>query len=464
MMPSTPYRTLFIGTLLQTTALSVGGRDLPGSVTDAPLCRDGLNRFTLRGQSLAGALVATARQLGTVPEYISGSVAGSGKDTPPPSRWRSFASHPTSNPQTEIRQHVCIDARTGAAKDNGLFNLETLPAGVKWPFLLEVDSRGSEGANAEAIAWHALQEWQAGRCYLGREVARGLGWMQLQNLQIIRLDADNPEHLAVWPNSARANDYPNYLRELAQRFGDAATQPAPQWPQRNTAWTQITIPFRILVGEKPDGYGLDSLSIGGHAESEVLAEWQDNHFLAPTSLKQASRSELFDPDFALVMSGPAGNRQPFIPGSALRGPLRHALERYYQAKGEMSAMEATLHRFFGDLDRVDGKAIAAALLVSDVRLSDPDWKAAWFQLHAEDEFTAGAYGSSKFDRLALVKAEFVGSLVLQARTDAIDEFKPLLEIIKQLAEGGQVAIGGGQWRGHGGVSWKFDAHSEGETA
>jgi hypothetical protein len=169
------YRTLFIGTLIQTTALSVGGRDLPGSITDAPLCRDGRNRFTLRGQTLAGALIATARRLGPVPEYISGEIAGFSNPPPPPSRWRSFASHPTGEAQSEIRQHVRIDPRTGAAEDNGLFNLETLPAGIEWPFLLEVDSQGDEGANAEAIAWHALQEWQAGRCYLGREVARGLG-------------------------------------------------------------------------------------------------------------------------------------------------------------------------------------------------------------------------------------------------------------------------------------------------
>ncbi len=35
----------------------------------------------------------------------------------------------------------------------GLFNLEVLPAGISWPFLLEIDSSGKDGELAEAIAW-----------------------------------------------------------------------------------------------------------------------------------------------------------------------------------------------------------------------------------------------------------------------------------------------------------------------
>ena len=461
MMPERPYRTLFLGTLRQKTALSVGGRDIPGSVADAPLCRDGQKRFTLRGQTLAGALIATARRLGTVPEYLSGSNTSASIDPPPPSRWRSFASHPLGEPKIEIRQHVCIDPRTGTAEEHSLFNIETLPAGVEWPFLLEVDSMDSDGATAEAIAWHALREWQAGRCTIGREVARGLGWMTLQNLQIVRLDAENPEHLSAWPDSSKAADYPNYVGELARRFGDASVIDLPPWDAReHQAWTYLEIPFTIHVGEKTDGYGLDSLSIGGHAESEVLATWDEDHFLSPASLRADQREALFDPDFALVMNGSGANRQPFIPGSALRGPLRHALERHYRASGDYLQQQTALRQFFGSLEDENGEsgATSAALLVSDAEIESADWQAAWFQLHAEDEFTAGAFGSSKFDRLALVSGVFSGKLVLEARTDAIAQLEPLLEKIQDLAISGQVALGGGQWRGHGGVRWEFGTH------
>jgi len=451
------YRTLFVGTLRQTTALSVGGRDLP-SVTDAPLCRDGQQRFTLRGQTLAGALIATARRLGDLPTFISGDFSQQNK-IPPPSRWRSFTSHTDGNPRSEIRQHVRINPKTGAAEDNGLFNLEVLPAGICWPFLLEIDSSGEDGALAEAIAYRALQEWQAGRCYIGREVARGLGWMQLNNLQIVRLTSDMPEHIDAWPNAERSSDYPAYVTELAQKFGSVETLDYP-FSDKSDAVT-LELPFSISVGVRDNGYGLDSLSIGGHAESEVMANWQDEHYLAPTSLKPEHRAELFDPDFALVMTNREGQRSPFIPGSALRGPFRHALERHYRASGQWDAYQAKLGKFFGVLDtptskEQENKSYAAALLVSDAELVDENWQAAWFQLHAEDEFTAGAYGSSKFDRLALIGAKFSGCLVLETSTADLPQLQPLLEKLQELAEHGDIAIGGSQWRGHGWVSWHFE--------
>ncbi len=98
-MTSTAYRTLFVGTLRQTTALSVGGRD-QSSVTDAPLCRDGEQRFTLRGQTLAGALIATARRLGDVPAFISGEVdRQNNKPIPAPVALAQF--HQSSRRQAE---------------------------------------------------------------------------------------------------------------------------------------------------------------------------------------------------------------------------------------------------------------------------------------------------------------------------------------------------------------------------
>ena len=57
------YRTLFVGVLEQETALSVGRSDDDTSLVDSPLCRDGSGALILRGQSLTGNLVATARKL-----------------------------------------------------------------------------------------------------------------------------------------------------------------------------------------------------------------------------------------------------------------------------------------------------------------------------------------------------------------------------------------------------------------
>ena len=59
MSDNMPYKTLVQGTLVQVTALSVGGND-PHAMADSPLARDGLGRLILRGSGLAGAFKATA--------------------------------------------------------------------------------------------------------------------------------------------------------------------------------------------------------------------------------------------------------------------------------------------------------------------------------------------------------------------------------------------------------------------
>src|SRR5207248_25773 len=83
---STEYRTLFTGTLVQESALSVGGNEPDLALVDSPLARDGAGRFVLRGEGLAGALIATARKLARIPHDVSSRAFRGGRPTP--SRWR----------------------------------------------------------------------------------------------------------------------------------------------------------------------------------------------------------------------------------------------------------------------------------------------------------------------------------------------------------------------------------------
>ena len=118
-MSAKPYRTLFVGTLVQDTFLSIGGTEDPFTTADSPFCRDGLGHPTLRGSGLGGALIATLRRLRReekepVPKEISGSEHGR-----MPSAWRFFNAHPRDSAASAFRQHVAIDARTGAAAEGG---------------------------------------------------------------------------------------------------------------------------------------------------------------------------------------------------------------------------------------------------------------------------------------------------------------------------------------------------------
>lgn len=434
---SQPYRTLFVGTLVQDSFLSVGGTDDPCTTVDGPFCRDGLDRPTLRGTGLAGALVATLRRVkGKVPAAISCAADGR-----LPSVWRTFHSHPENAPVPAFRQHVAIDEKTGAAAEGALFNVETLPPETRWPFLLEVDtSRDPEAAD---LARATLAEWQAGRCWLGREVARGLGWMRLEKLAEYRLTG---EHVGQWPQSGQAENYPGYI---ARTFARAKQSMPPASHEPPIGLLEIT--GRIVAGPRQplegmdEGYGLDSLSVGGHASDTLAAEW-DACFLKPEGRNDPAKD--FDPDLTVVMVQKGNRREAYVPGSSLRGPLRHALARLLSSRGQTALL---VDRLFGSKDKE-----SARLLIRDAFPKGP-LTLAWFQQHAEDEFAGGAYGSAKFDRVALMAGSFEWKMVLEGTPEELREFheeglKPLME----LAKAGQIGLGGGQWRGHGWLRWEFD--------
>ena len=448
---SQPYRTLFVGTLVQESFLSVGGRDDPNSGIDSTFCLDGQDRPTLRGSGLAGALIATLRRIQAVPLSISGAQNGR-----QPSVWRCFNSHPRTNPQAVVRQHVAIDARTGAAATGMLFDVETLPPGTRWPFLLEVDA--SRDPDAASLARQVLGHWAAGRCLLGREVARGLGWMRLKDCKEHVLTT---EHLDRWPSARAAGDYPGYIAaqfpELARALEPVAS-PLPGWFE--ISGTLTSGEYRpTWHGDRETVWGLDSLSIGGHASEELATDWSDR-FLAPDGL--LSPAKAFDPDFTVVTHIASGDdkaseRLPYIPGSSLRGPLRHALARLLRAQGNVDedTWPPLVRALFGTTEK------SAKLLIQDA-FPDPDseLRLAWFQHHAEDEFTASTYESSKFDRVAVMQGRFRWRMILEETGQESDKeqvaLRQALSDFLTLAQNGQIGIGGGQWRGHGWLRWQVD--------
>jgi CRISPR/Cas system CSM-associated protein Csm3 (group 7 of RAMP superfamily) len=454
------YRTLFLGRLVQDSALSIGGVEEGLSSVDSPFCRDGQAQFTIRGSGLAGALLATLRRLCLdLPKEITGihKRRRDGTEAEPytlPSAWRFFNSHPEKSQvgqsaHPEVRQHVAIDERTGAAADRALFDVEILPRGVAWPFLLEVDT--ARAPHAEGLARAALREWQAGRCWLGRETARGLGWLTLEGLEVYRLTRD---HIERWPNARESGDYHAYVREefrhskceeITPLDAEIVRQPRPLF--------EIT--GKIVAGRRSDGYGIDSLSVGGHAREQLATVWNDA-FLAPTGMDREPLRAWFEPDFSIATHPSGGTRVPFVPGSSLRGPLRHAASRLVRADPGRRD-RGLIESLFGMVEEraAPGKApaIGGKLLIRDAWPEDGQWALAWLQMHAEDEFTAGAFSTAKFDRVALIEGAFSWKMVLDSPT--VEECGLLRDVLA-LAETGQIGVGGGQWRGHGWGRWEVD--------
>lgn len=447
-----PYRTIVFAEIVQESALAVGGNQ-PHGLVDTPLARDGNNRPVLRGSTLAGCFIATARRIaGTLPRAITSD----GNDGLIPSAWRFAHAHPLAgDPTTAFFQHVSIDPRTGAAKDDHLFSLEALPVGTRWNFELEIaPAPDTEFADLEALAAAVLAEWQRpGGARLGRGSRHGYGWCHLESIAIVRLDTRQAAH---WPDALApersAREWIDALRaqgvcvlDLEQFRRQCGKAPA----LTNCCVAELV--GHLEVGERQDefghGYGLDTLSVGGHARMQLKAQGFFSRVISPPAIP--FRVEEFDPDFAITaMPDANGQLTPYVPGASIRGVWRAALQRYFRANGEDAAR---LDELFGTTEKAGRLSVADAVPVGD------DWRLLWLQHVAIDELTGGAYASAKFDRLCIARARFVWRARIEADDDdhARHLAEPLLKLLHESGDG-HLPLGGGIWRGHGHVRWQSE--------
>lgn len=525
---------LITGVLVQRSAMSVGGSDEDG-VLDDTFCRDGRGRPTLRGTTLAGALLDSIRKCGypDLPPTVTGDAKVKRNDHfHGESVLRVWTTHPQDcwhrHDEDYVAQYlprvgVGIRQDTGAAKSGALYDIEILPAGTRWPLVVELDlwryrqlhqGHGrskpltEDGLLSALLA--GLGEWQDERCWIGRSVASGLGWMALESVKMRSIPA---EKSLQWPQVALYDEQRNERRDFDQlseklaAIGSEVSSTSNKLSSANGAWVYLKLGGTIRAGARSDGYGLDSLSIGGHQ-----AGWSEaggKHLLKPKELKTGAPFPEKPSDMALAMTpspatasqGQDESWEPFIPGSGIRGALRHALSRGRRKSGEAVRDPLTgsfyvpdkrsespapdtysIGELFGALPAKSPPAAdsksgtqpthSSRLLIRDAGLSDNsrvDWRYAVLQMHAEDEFTAGVYANSKFDRMAVLYGKFEFQMVVEAPPDEEAlAHAAINEIMGQLEgdEGHGLALGGGQWRGHGWVEWCCDSLLEtraGET-
>lgn len=513
---SEPGVIVITGRLAQRTALSIGGSDQAGMLDDA-FCLDGRGRPTLRGTSLAGALLDSIRKAGfsDLPATVSGDAKlKRNEHFHGESVLRVWTSHPEDCwhrhdedyvPSFQPRAGVGIRQDTGAAKSGALYDLEVLPPGTQWPLVVELDlwryqslhkGRAARWSQEELLAaiQAGLVEWEEKRCWLGRGVARGLGWMCLSGRQEVQIDALSSlswTRKALIDQQSRRRNFESFriaLKTLATRA--PLVQPKDSKRDPNCAWHYERLAGRIQVGARENGWGLDSLSNGGHQAG--WAEPDPRHLVKPMELETDNGFPEKPSDMSLAMT-PRRNQTgqvewvPFVPGSGIRGSLRHELSYNRRREGERvidpltgrdyqdqqtspkaaSADRYRIDTLFGALPRKSTNQPAppdatspnsSRLLVSDAHLI-ADWYCAVMQTHAGDEFDASVFGSGKFDRIALLHGEFAFEMIVEAPPDEAQQAKAAIEEIQQLIEsdeGHGVALGGAQWRSHGQVHWVVD--------
>ncbi|MBN2723292.1 MAG: hypothetical protein JXR95_04385 [Deltaproteobacteria bacterium] len=487
---STGYITVITGKFITDSPLLISDGRSDGSI-DKFIQRDGSGAIFLPGSSIAGALLQTAARI--CPDLFSNSEKfnqitmktngkspeDNSKDKFRNSRWKISSCYPENkNIEPWIRQGVSIIQKSSTKKEHALYNFEFIPPGTVFPFEFEVDTgnfHNPDSHNSAKLARDllllSLREWQNGYGFLGGQVSRGLGRITPAEIKVFDIPASDVMH---WPDTGKTIEEASNGKDWICKDWKSNLK-----SDFNNSWHRIKINISITAGKTE--WGWDSIAVASgdweklrfdiNDKPDTNTRWkfagtgQDyTYFVTSSDEDDESKSNL--PDHLLPTDGKGS---VIIPGSSIRGILRHmlsAIERSSRVNIEDPAVSEfscrddnhikklredlpdDIARLFG-FNEHDGH-----LLIPDAVSSDVE--SALFQNHAEDEFTAGSFGSALFNREVIMSGRFSTDIIIEAPdSDELIKYANLFEKLNVLSKNNLLPLGGGTARGHGWPSWKF---------
>lgn len=468
------------------TALHVGANVGGSDVSDSMFRRNAAGNLVLPGTSIAGALRSHLTRIipamsglsesqtvceslvGTEdyesPDHILYHLMG---DLQPDRTINIRASRLIVNdsllepPETHIRDGVGIDRISGAASRQGRvkFDMETIPAGTPLIIILELEDYDDMD---EYLVYLALYEWQQGRIRFGGNTARGLGVLNIDQIEIVEYDLSEPVQLMAY-----------LRREKINVQVDKSLPPPARYPE----WFG---PYRQTVQVKDD-----------KGQDKQLPFTSMQHWVEFRFDLQAEGFFLTNDMTKAGAKGLDHFSTPFLPGSGLRGVIRSHAERLARTIANLNAsdqteflercsaadpfvmfwtqheggLEATVSRIqrsnldtkikldpdielFDLSEQLFGTTLhGSRLLVDDAALqSQVVWKKLDFV--AIDRFTGGAADKMKFDAYALWQPCFTCRLYLES--PQAWEIGWLIQVLQDM-QAGVVPVGFGAAKGFGDV-------------
>ncbi len=473
--------------------------------SDMALRRDAQGQVYIPGTSLVGLLRSAAEDLAP---YVTGSIQDPQSRSQPGLTSDLFGWSPEKGTSgggqaarltmlnalpkkalpniLEIRDHVGMDRKTGAARKGLFYNREVAPANSCFKFEFHVQEPTAEEVR---LLKAVLDLWATSGVRLGGRTTSGLGLAQLQNIQWFALDFSQDNLLLAYLlPPAEAPDGEEYLPvdECKPEQIEAMLGPAPE-PVSPVVAEERYLPQRVVIELELET--LDPLLVVGYTPK------LDASGERPTDAAFVTRLKLKD-------NGKAIN-EIFLPGSGFKGVLRSRAEKiartldYYTgyAKQEdawndagaqaqyarrISACAVThalapkeeptrLHACFGGvrMDNTEGQeepglykqscltcrlfgntALRGRLVVDDGLLLT-EGKTKLFDHVAIDRFSGGAADAKKFDDRPLLPGErFSIRLELQRPEPWMLGYLALL--LKDLDDG-DLYLGHATHRGYGRV-------------
>ncbi len=281
-------RLTLTGTLLAKMPLHVGG--VPDSVeADMPLARNGLGYLYVPGTSLAGVFRTWMER-----HFNNTEVLDNLWGFHQPKKFEGAASRilvedakvslPPGLPE-ELWDSIGIERRWGTAANSQKFDRTVLPKGSTLDLCLHVDLPSEDTANAmRAMLGYLIKALEAGQIVLGAATTRGLGQVELISTQLREVDWTRKDSVLKW----LADD------TKAQTINDISLIEA----DKTLACRQLNI-LQVKIDWAPIGPLMVKASYDGIAV-----------------------------DILPKVSGVDGGLMALVlPGSSLKGALRHQAER-----------------------------------------------------------------------------------------------------------------------------------------
>ena len=487
------YQAL-IGVLRLATALHIGtGQGNAGF--DAPVRRRNDGTLIIPGTSLAGVLRTTATRL--APNYwpdsgicqavikpgyedfenpchclvchLFGEInPGTGDDSNAggrASRLWIYDAEVTEHVALFVRDNVGIDRQTGAAarQESIKYDTEVVPAGTTFHFRVELEEDISR--QAHQLLALVFAEWQAGRLHIGGNRSRGLGALELVELNYHSLPFDSIANISNY----LAEDTPWELGQpdenwLANTLADIEPAHKPPCLQNTLgvaqSWIEINFDIKakglFLINDTTAAAvsGFDSVSL---LDGVPRSDMELRPILPGSSLRGAFRSHAERIMRTLAThqaDDDKGDRQiSFLKSCPACNPVESSLERplpkcdsWLPEKADLATLHSPASLCLGCY--LFGSARKGSrLTVGDAPLKEgttPIWKVADFL--AIDRFTGGALDTAKFDAAALWQPTFRVTLRLENPENW--ELGLLTLLLRDLQDG-FLSVGWGAAKGFG---------------
>ncbi len=443
---------------------------------DAPVNRDAFGLWTIQGSSIAGILRSYVKEFND--QKVNDLFGNQSSDNSIASKiWCSdarlivnvnkdeiFASEYVAEGKTLpfemgpfIRDHVNLNLESDTSNNGGKFDEEIVPIGVKFALEIKLDGWFKESSKEDKEAFFELcRAIKNGNIRFGGKKTNGYGFFKCNYMDIRNFNLNEEESLTSYLN---LKDNPKFLPEDGKKID---------------LDKEFTCKNDLNVKTK-DGNFSAKLSIPLVCDGPILV----GGYNYKNEDNDTDIANLVTPKL-IYMGGEGSSSYKYdykytIPGSAIRGAIRHRIYRIAQAlnygnndnkditkedkiqeaknKEDTNIKNNIISKIFGnegntkeqEKDTSD-KAKSGKLICKDVYLDIKDSKLV--QHVAIDRFTGGALNGALFDERPLWEKGMELNLEIEFK-DLSSEFTAyVFHALLDLCTG-ELPIGGGTNRGNG---------------